>query len=255
MSDDAELNIDRDIRVFETALSSALFGRIVSAVRDIGDENLKDGYSTSFWFPKDAKPANIVEETITALIKLAVPPAAHTGTEWWLGRLRYGKPLNFHFDQDLTRSRKFGKHEYPLYGSILYLNSFPSSPTVILGHIPGSNPDLVVPEKSAYRVSVAPVANRYAVFRGNLSHGVVPNADSVDGGGGGGKEHQPEEFRLTLLVNYWHVRPLLPICTDFDGSIYGRLLQDKLEVRFGHSPVAALVPWRLNGMLPTSTRS
>ncbi len=217
MDNDAELNSDHDIRVFEAALPGAIFDRIVSAVRDIGDENLENGYSTTFWFPRVAEPTNIVEETIAALIKLAVPPATCIGTEWWLGRLGYNKGLNFHFDRDLTRSQQFGEHEHPLYASILYLNSFPSSPTVILGQTPGSDP-----KKPAYRESVEAVANRYAVFRGNLLHGVVPDADSVNGRDG--SEHRPEEVRLSLLVNYWHVRPMPPICVDYDGSVYGRLL-------------------------------
>ena len=179
-----ELNSDHDIRVFEAALPGVIFDRIVSAVRDIGDENLENGYSTTFWFPRVAEPANIVEETIAALIKLAVPPTTCIGTEWWLGRLGYDKNLDFHFDQDLTRSREFGEHEYPLYASILYLNSFPSSPTVILGQIPGSDPNQISgsdPKNPAYRESVEAVANRYAVFRGNLLHGVVPDPDSVNG--------------------------------------------------------------------------
>jgi len=225
MNNDAQLNPDHDIRVFDEALPSALFDRIVSAVRDIGSENLKDGYNTNFWFPRHMQPSNIAEETIAALTKLADPPANCIGTEWWLGRLKYGKKLRLHFDRDLTRSRKFGEHEYPLYGSILYLNAFPSSPTVILGQIPGSDPRTKIPKKPAYRESVQAVANRYAVFRGNLRHGVVPDTDSINRSDG--SEHQSEELRLSLLVNYWHVRPMPPICLDYDGSIYRRLLQDE----------------------------
>lgn len=213
-----------DIRVIDGALPDPLFSRIVSAVRDIGDEGLKDGYNTTFWVPRNTAPANLAEEVIAELIGLAHPPGSYTGTEWWLGRLEHGEKLPMHFDRDLTRSRKFGQHEYPLFASILYLNTFPASPTVVVGQIPGDTPRQKVPDKPAFRESIDAVANRYVVFPGNLRHGIVPGK-SRDG-----EEQMPRDrFRLSLLVNYWHVRPMGPICLDYDGSIYPRMQQGEVE--------------------------
>ena len=225
MQRDSRLDPDRDIRIFDRALSDTVFERLFRAIREIGDENMKAGYDTTFWYPRGDKPQNIVEKAISELEKLAAPPAWCIGTEWWLGRLAHGKKLPLHFDRDLTRSRKFGQHEYPILGSIFYLNTFPTSATVVLGQIPGDDPRTKVPEKPVYRKSVSAVSNRYAVFRGDLRHGVVPDeksvADSSD------RQNPPGEFRLTLLVNYWLVRPMPPICRDFDGQIYRRLVDDE----------------------------
>ncbi len=215
MEGDLLPDLDRDIRVIDQALDAIDLDRIVSAVRGIGDENIKEGYNTTFWYPRNQPPGNIAEETINELMHLARPPDECIGTEWWLGRLRPGKKLRLHFDRDLTRSRKFGKHEYPLLGSIFYLNSYPNTPTVIQGQIPGGDPKTPFPEEPLFKEEVDAVANRYAVFRGNLLHGVV-SKDAVDMPSG--------EYRMTLLVNYWHVRPMEPICRDFDGSVYRKLL-------------------------------
>ena len=212
----------KEIRIFEEALSGSLFERIARAVRRVGDERLKRNYNTTFWFPLGAKPGNIAEETVVALTKLARPPDDCVGTEWWLGRLGYGEKLPLHFDRDLTRSRKHGVHEYPVFGSILYLNDFPSSPTMVLGQVPGPDPRIKVPKKPQFREAIGAVSNRYAVFPGNLRHGVTPDAESV-----AKSASSKSEMRLSLLVNFWRRRPMPPICRDYDGSIYPRLQYSK----------------------------
>ena len=203
---------------------SPVFDDLFRAVIDIGEENLDAGYDTTFWFARDDEPKNVVERAISSLQELASPPASCIGTEWWLGRLPHGKKLPLHFDRDLTRSRKHSQHEYPIFGSILYLNTFPGSPTVILGQVPGDNPRTKVPEKPVYKKAVDAVSNRYVVFRGDLRHGVVPDQDAAAGSKGGTDE--PDGLRLSLLVNYWRLRPMPPICRDFDGQIYRRLATD-----------------------------
>lgn len=207
-----------DIRIHDEALPGSQFERIARAVRGVGDERLERNYNTTFWFPLNAKPANIVEETVVALVRLADPPQDCIGAEWWLGRLGYGEKLPLHFDRDLTRSRKYGVHEYPVFGSILYLNDFPSSPTIVLGQVPGPDPRTKLPRKPEFREAIAAVANRYAVFPGNLRHGITPDPESVKKAG-----KHPSRLRLSLLVNYWRRRPMPPICRDYDGSIYPRL--------------------------------
>ena len=221
----------RNIRVFEEALQRSLFERIVSAVREVGDERLKRNYNTTFWYPNEAEPGNAAEQVIEELIRLADPPAECIGTEWWLGRLGYGEKLPLHFDRDLTRSRKFGEHVYPIYGSIYYLNTFPSSPTLILGQVPGPDPRTKVPAEPEFRESIGAVANRYAVFPGNLRHGVKPTRESVRESRREGAGEQPARVRLCLLVNYWHCRPMPPICRDYDGSIY-----ESLQFGYGTRP-------------------
>src|SRR6185369_16256371 len=113
------------ISLFQDALPPPLFRRLVSAVRKVGTERLKESYNTNFWFGVGVKPRNIAEEAITRLFPLVRPGRRCIGVEWWLGRLPYGESLAMHFDRDLALERQTGQVSYPLWASILYLNRFP----------------------------------------------------------------------------------------------------------------------------------
>jgi hypothetical protein len=212
-----------EITLFEEALPSSLFERLARAVRSIGDERLKRNYKTTFWFPLGASPVNVAEEAIVELLRLVNPSSECIGIEWWLGRLAYGKKLNFHFDRDMTLSKKTGQCLQPMHASILYLNSFPSSPTVVLDQIPGPDGTSKIPDKPKFKQSVEAVSNRYMIFPGNLRHGVIPDIDGSKRDNADEKKPVPSEMRLSLLVNYWDRRPLPPICFDYDGTIYTQL--------------------------------
>jgi len=212
-----------DIRVFDDAVGPWLFERLVSAVRSVGDERLDVSYDTTFWFPRGLTARNIAEAAIERLIGLALPPAEWIGAEWWLGRLTAGQRLPFHFDRDLSLSRSTGEYVPPIYASILYLTSVPSSPTVILGQIAGPDGKTRIPRRSKFRRPIDAVANRYVVFCGRLRHGVAATAPGADDAGRPRTGAPPAEDRLSLLVNYWHRRPRAPICRDYDGSIYASL--------------------------------
>lgn len=212
------------VRLCNSALPETLFQKVDGAVRSAfrEKERGKSSYSTTFWYPRDAAPANIAEEAIAALMQKVELPQNCIGTEWWLGRLRYRKKLNFHFDRDLVLSRETGESVFPLLGSVFYLNDYPSSPTVLTDQVPGPDGKSKMPAEPNLTLAVAAIRNNYVVFPGNLYHGVVPDpsiphTDAITG-------EEPQEKRLTLLVNYWHRRPSAPICQDFDGSVYPSLL-------------------------------
>jgi len=192
----------------------------VGAVRSIGRERLKRNYTTTFWFPRDAEPRNVAEECVVQLSRLVDPGRACIGMEWWLGRLRFGEKLRLHFDRDMTLRKQTGQFVHPLLGSVLYLNEFPSSPTVILEQVPSPDGKTRIPARAERRELVAAIPNRYAVFPGNLRHGVIPDEDAAQGYERGSGS---SELRLTFLVNYWARRPLPPLCFDYDGSIYPSL--------------------------------
>ncbi|MCA9218535.1 MAG: hypothetical protein KDB27_35950 [Planctomycetales bacterium] len=225
MAEQAQSTQDVEICVFEEAVPSALFERLTRAVRVVGRERMtgNGSYTTNFWFPRGAVPTNVVEETITELLRLVSPSPQCIGTEWWLGRLGYGKELRFHFDRDLALKRKTGESVHPLLASVLYLNDFPSSPTVILDQVIGPDGKSRVPEKAEFAKSIDAVANRYVVFPGTLRHGVIPNWGRSEQASSPERDRKSSELRLTLLVNYWHRRPLPPICSDYDGTIYAPL--------------------------------
>jgi len=207
-----------EIRLYDEGLSDPLFGRLHEAVFAIGDEkpNGKDTYSKTFWFNRNATPTNIAEQALVELEKLANPAPSCIGMEWWVGRLKRGKKLSFHFDRDLSLSRTTGESVFPMLSSVFYLNQFESSPTVLLDQVPGQDGQSKIPEKVKASASFTAIPNHYLVFPGNLRHGVIPDVAKLD-------RDNPDEFRLTLLVNYWHKRPTAPVCCDYDGTVYKSL--------------------------------
>lgn len=189
-----------EIVVHENALPVDVFRRLADAVRKVGEEQLAASYATNFWFGFRQRPKNLAEEAILRLVPLAQPGSGCIGAEWWLGRLKYGQSLALHEDRDLSMQAKTGEVRHPLRSSILYLNRFRPSPTVIVQSESGGK-------------AIAPEPNRYVVYRGDLPHGVLA------------KRVPPElrGLRLTFLVNFWDRRPLPPVCRDYDGSVYRAL--------------------------------
>ena len=218
----------RKIVLCENALPTPLFRRLVRAVHAVGRERLKQNgsYTTTFWFPLGAKPANVAEEAIVKLCPLVRPGSKCVGMEWWLGRLEPGAALSFHFDRDLSLEKQTGETVHPLWSSILYLNRFTSSPTVILDQVLGPDGKSLVPPEAEFGKAIDAVPNEYVAFRGNLRHGVVANGARRKPGDRSRKRKKSPKLRLTLLVNYWDRRPTPPICRDYDGTIYSVLQRD-----------------------------
>lgn len=211
------------VTVFEEALRGSLFERLARAVRSTGRRRLKRNYTTTFWLPLDAAPSNVAEEAALELMPLADPGSDCIGIEWWLGRLRPGQKLRFHFDRDMTLRKQTGQFVHPIRASALYLNDYPASPTVILDQVPSPDGQSRIPPRPRKRLKIEAVANRYTVFPGNLRHGVIPAEANDAGADAEEDESEPPELRLSLLVNYWSRRPLPPLCFDYDGTIYPSL--------------------------------
>jgi len=188
-----------EIVVHKNALPVDVFRRLAHAVRKVGEEQLAASYATNFWFDFSAKARNLAEEAILSLVPLAQPGSFCVGAEWWLGRLKYGQSLALHADRDLALHAQTGRVRHPLRSSILYLNRFRPSPTVIL-------------QSEAGGKAIAPEPNHYVVYRGDLQHGVLAKRSLP----------QLRSLRLTFLVNFWDQRP---VCRDYDGSVY-RALQE-----------------------------
>jgi len=213
----------RAIAVNKNVLPMPFFRRLVRAVHEIGTERLEESYTTNFWFPLDARPGNLVEEAICRLRPLVRPGPRCIGTEWWLGRLPYGQSLALHFDRDMTLEKRTGETAHPLWSSILYLNRFPSSPTVILEQILDRDRKSLLPPVALSGKAVPPVPNQYVVYPGNLYHGVLARPAAGRRARQTGETGHPPELRLTLLINFWDRRPLPPTCRDYDGTVYRAL--------------------------------
>src|SRR6266850_6422386 len=210
------------INLFKDALPNQLFRRLARAVQAVGTERMENmgSYNTTFWFPIGAEPTNIVEQCVGKLYALVTPGPKCIGMEWWLGRLKFGEALPFHTDRDRSLRHETGEILHPMWSSILYLNRFPSSPTVVLDQVLSPDGKSWVPPKVDSGVSLDAIPNHYVVFRGDLRHGVVANSSTQEVASQTVKTDRPPDLRLTLLVNYWDRRPAPPNCRDYDGTIY-----------------------------------
>src|SRR5262245_60350306 len=125
------------INLFADALPKPLFRRLTRAIEAVGIERMEDmgSYNTTFWFPLGEEPTNVVEECVTRLCRDVRPGPKCVGMEWWLGRLKHGESLPFHTDRDRSLRKQTGQIVHPLWSSILYLNRFPSSPTIVFDQV------------------------------------------------------------------------------------------------------------------------
>src|SRR5262249_51453101 len=162
------------------------------------------------------QPTNIVEQCVAELCALVQAGPACIGMEWWLGRLKLGESLQFHTDRDRSLRKLTGQISHPLWSSILYLNRFPSSPTIVYDQILAPDGHSWIPPKPTAGKSLGAIPNHYVVFRGDLRHGVVANQTRTDARSA--QNAKPPPMRLTLLVNYWDRRPSPPNCRDYDGT-------------------------------------
>ena len=220
------------INLVKDALPRPLFRRLVRAVRAVGTEGMEGmgSYSTTFWVSLDAKPTNIVEECVSQLFIFVQPGPLCIGMEWSLGRLKYGESLRFHTDRDRSLRKQTGQIVHPLWSSILYLNRFPSSPTVVFDQVLSPDGKSWVPPEPTFVKTLDAVPNHYAVFRGDLRHGVVANEAEQQPPGLSRETEKSPELRMTLLVNYWDRRPIPPNCRDYDGTVYNALQIGKDEL-------------------------
>jgi hypothetical protein len=213
------------INLFEDVLPAPLFQRLVRAVQNVGAERMENmgSYNTTFWFPVGTKPTNVVEQCLPELFDLVRPGPTCIGMEWWLGRLKRGESLPFHSDRDRSLRKQTGQIVHPLWSSILYLNLFPNTPTVIFDQVLSPDGSSWIPPKPQAGRELDAIPNHYVTFVGNLRHGVVAKESSQTPSDQPRQSDNSPELRLTLLVNYWDRRPAPPNCRDYDGTVYSSL--------------------------------
>jgi len=179
--------------VIDGALAEPLVRRARAAIARLGGERLRSSYFTTFWLPRRVAAANPVEEAVLALWKLARPRGC-AGAEWWIGRAYTTHiPVEFHFDQDVKGRRL----RHPGLSSVFFFNSVRGGHLAVTDQVPGTN-------WASRLETVRPRRNRYAIFAGNLLHGVLDArgrtpAQPLKGASG--------RMRVTLVVNYWKQRP------------------------------------------------
>jgi hypothetical protein len=181
------------VRVIDGALPEPLVRRARAAVSRLGAERLRQSYFTTFWLPRGSAPAHPIEEAVLALWPLSRARSA-LGAEWWVGRSHTTSiPVDFHFDQDVKGHRR----RHPLVSSVFFFNAVRGGQLAVTDQVPGRS--------AATRLeTVTPRRNRYAVFDGNLLHGVLDARGRTPQRRVPGP---PGRLRITLVVNYWDRRP------------------------------------------------
>jgi hypothetical protein len=193
-------------RVVDAAIDPSLLRRARRAIARLGTERLRESYFTTFWLQRGARPSHAIEEAVLALWKLAAPGESVSGAEWWVGRsYTTVVPIGFHFDQDVKQDVKARRGlTHPLLSSVLFFNSVRGGQLAITDQVPGRG-GRPAPAEPTRLQAVKPRANRYAIFRGDLLHGVL----DADGNTPGPRALAGPRGRLrvTLVVNYWARRP------------------------------------------------
>jgi hypothetical protein len=188
------------VRVVDRALPAALFAQLARAVRGLGTENLRRTYQTTFWFELGSSAA-LPEAAILALRPHVAGDFA--GAEWWLSRMRTSDVgVDFHRDRDEARFARTGETVHPSRSSVLFLNRCRGGLLAVVDAPPCEANPACAPEPLDGDL-VRPWPNRFAVFRGDATHGVLDANGDVPHG----RLSTRTPLRLAIAINWWKRRP------------------------------------------------
>jgi len=203
--------------VWDDIFSPDELTRLDAAAVSLGTYLLEDPEVSTLWFQAGQSPANAIEASISRLQARVADAAARgginaeagaqwVGCEYWVRTQTNRRGVATHYDMDVGAKRR-GVVLLPAMSSIIYLGNISGGvggvgaaelspgPTVILDQRPATEHTLRTgevahaPAVPAAGEFVWPRRGRYAVFAGNIHHGVMPTDD--DG------------HRTTVLINWW----------------------------------------------------
>ncbi len=209
---------ERLVEVVDEALRPPLFRSLCAAVRRLGSEGIRRTYETTFWFDLDATPAAMPEQAAKSLSSVFWSRGAR-GVEWWLSRMwTHDVRVDFHRDRDERLALSGGPDRHPRISSVLFLNRVRGGALAVTAQLPDPrNPALVPLPLEADLVGPAP--NRFAVFDGRLTHGVLDARNAVPVS----RLRARGELRLTLVMNGWTRRPT-GVPTFEEAGVYRALV-------------------------------
>jgi hypothetical protein len=194
------------VALVEPALPPVLWRKLLRGVSRVGDERLRDTYQTTFWFPFSDAPACLPELAALALLPL-IPPSPEApliGVEWWLSRMRTNDVrVDFHRDRDERLALERGKVVHPRHSSVLFLNTSKGGLLAVTADEPNEDNPSCAPDRHDFAL-VRPSPNRFAHFRGDLTHGVLDANNDIPTGKLPGRPR----LRKALILNWWHRAPL-----------------------------------------------
>ena len=196
MSDHLELTVHED------ALAPPLFRSLQRSVRELGTQGLRSTYQTTFWF--DFKEPACIPELAALELRKFIPPGKRVaGVEWWLSRMRTTDvQVDFHQDRDEKLALRTGRLIHPRWSSVFFLNRCRGGLLAVTDELPNEANDAKAPDVLNFDV-VTPRPNRFAVFDGSLTHGVLDARNQLP------SKRLPGTvpLRLAVIYNWWHRRP------------------------------------------------
>jgi hypothetical protein len=190
------------IRLREPALPPRLFSRLRRAVGKVRDERLRTTYQTTFWFDF-GRPGCLPELAILALREQVPARAGLAGAEWWLSRMyATDVQVDFHQDRDERLALSGGPDVHPSFSSVLFLNRVRGGALVVTAEPPCEDNPARSPAGRAWDL-VAPRPNRFVLFPGSLTHGVLDAHNQVPTR----RLREPARLRQALIINWWRHRP------------------------------------------------
>ncbi len=164
-------------------------------------------YRTTFWYPLNRSPENIFESIACGLRAAANPCDNVIGVEWWFSVLLTNATpqwlLPCHFDRNDLAEKDFKKIRHPNIASVLFLNSVPYGDLVVTDQTLTERGKR--PRQPSDMRFIRPSRNQYAVFPGNLYHGVI------------GRMQNPvkdTKLRVAMALNWWTEKPVAPYLRD-----------------------------------------
>jgi hypothetical protein len=190
------------LRLRADALPAPLFARLRRGVARVGAERLSRTYQTTFWFDLGA-PSCLPEEAILVLARWLPSARGVRGAEWWLSRMKATNVgVDFHRDRDEHLALGGGPEVHPRWSSVLFLNRVRGGALAVTAEPPCEENPARSPKRLALDL-VAPRPNRFALFPGDATHGVLDANNQIPGG----RLKGPARLRLALIVNWWSKRP------------------------------------------------
>lgn len=191
------------VRLHTPALPEPLFRKLLRRIYAVGGERLKQTYQTTFWFDLSKPPASVVEEAALALLPLVPHRERIVGVEWWLSRMSPNDVrVDFHQDRDERLALAGGPLVHPVMSSVLFLNRVKGGALAVTREPPCEENPSLAPENFDVDL-VTPKPNRFVLFEGDLTHGVLDANNEIPTRRLPGKARR----RLTIPLNWWDHRP------------------------------------------------
>lgn len=192
------------LRVLEPAVDARAFRDARRALEAVG---ARASYWKTFWFPLDASPTSQTERLALQLRQHLPDGSGLLGVEWWIGRMDpRDVPLDFHHDRDLALFEQTGRLAHPRYSSVLFFNRVRGGSLFVTDQRLRRRGDVLTlsPAQPRQYATARPGPNRFAIFPGNLLHGVLDARDQVPDRP---LDLPPGPMRLSVVFNWWVRRP------------------------------------------------